>query len=69
MSDFNPACTGKVPYPSKRVANESLKRSQSIDRIGGRRIRTANVYPCAACGSWHVGHVNVEDSRMKRRAR
>lgn len=49
--------SGKAGYPSRRVASESARRTQTRSYRQGKTVHRIDLYHCGECGQIHVtGH-------------
>jgi hypothetical protein len=71
-----PTCTrtGKVCFPTRRLANQAIADIRAMERgkVRARRLstvdaRSMNAYPCVWCSHWHIGHAQTPKHRRSRR--
>lgn len=54
---YHKGCTGKVQYRNRREAEAKVKQMQAASS-NPKYDALLNVYECAHCGRFHVGHGN-----------
>jgi hypothetical protein len=57
-------CPRKISHPTRRAALEQLRVMRAM-RADGLRVKRLRIYPCRACGGWHVGYRLLSDGQIR----